>query len=160
MLVAKRTCSIEGCERLFYGRKLCQMHYMQMRRHGRFLSIAVREKRDEPSAITVNPNGTANIELTHNRFAIIDVLDIPLVSAYCWGVGNGGYVQAKIDGETWLLHRWLVKEQLDFTQNPRKHVVEHIDDNPFNCVRSNLLPTTQSKNMLRAKARQYGEVSC
>lgn len=46
--MADRTCSVEGCERKFYGRDLCNLHYQRMKTHGstddpRIASNALRQ---------------------------------------------------------------------------------------------------------------------
>lgn len=57
--MSERTCSVDGCERPFYGRDLCQLHYNRVRKHG---SVNATRKRRQPAPCVIDGcDGVTNV---------------------------------------------------------------------------------------------------
>lgn len=97
------------------------------------------------------------IPLTQDKYAIIDIDDLDIVSKYKWCAGAAGRQKSKVyaisrhvkpDGRVFTvrMHRII----LGVTQSDI--FVDHIDGNTLNNTRSNLRPCTPRQNALNSKA--------
>lgn len=147
-----KRCSVENCSSRVRAKSLCEKHYQRMRKHGDPL-VVLKALRDVPPEPIINGDGTASVPLTKGKFAIIDETDIELIRSHCWFAGNNGYPGARINGVLWTMHRWLMREELEYNSSPQ---VDHINGDGFNCTRRNLRLSTQALNMqntVRSKNR-------
>lgn len=80
----------------------------------------------------------------------VDKDDYELVKNYTWYINSKGYVATRSKKNdkkyTMFLHRLLMN--LDKTENYHEEEVEHIDRNPLNNRKSNLMIKKHSENML------------
>ena len=81
------------------------------------------------------------IELSNGALALVDMADRHLVSEYRWHPGGtkNGYAIARVKGANVYLHRLIMGAGTD-------DMVDHIDGDPLNCLRSNLRYVTRSQN--------------
>lgn len=70
-----------------------------------------------------------------------DTEDLPTVQARRWTVDNKGYVSSELNGRHVKLHRLLMND-------PKGKVVDHINNNPSDCRKSNLRVTSQHCNAM------------
>ena len=85
--------------------------------------------------------GTAHVLLGHGRYAVIDVIDLLLVSQHAWRIHPGGYAQTGRCGGVKQLHVVIGKSLW-----PDAQMIDHKDGDKLNCRRSNLRPCTRSQN--------------
>jgi hypothetical protein len=93
--------------------------------------------------------GVRRVPLTQGLFATVDAADYEEISKYKWSasrVGNKVYAQARINGRTVAMHRFLVCP-------PKGHQVDHIDGNGLNNCRSNLRICTAGQNQANRRPR-------
>lgn len=116
-----------------------------------------------PSAIMVIDHVTAAVELTQDKWALIDVVDIPLISAYKWTAQECSSTKGKFyattrvrglnsaskSGKTYI-HRMI----LGLVENAGSIDVDHKDGDPLNNRRSNLRSCTRLQNMRNRKKRR------
>ncbi len=127
---AKRTCSIEGCERRHYGRGWCDMHYQRWRKHG------------DPLWAPPTPSA---------RFWENVDLEGP---DGCWlwtGTTNGvGYGQLWVEGRRVYAHRFSYELLVGLI--PAGLQLDHLC-RVRHCVRpDHLEPVTRRENILRGEA--------
>jgi len=85
------------------------------------------------------------IKLTKGKVAIVDDIDFELLSRYKWHVSyNKGLWYAKTGKRGPLMHRLLMSPANGF-------IVDHVDGNGLNNVRSNLRVCTQAQNSRNRK---------
>lgn len=96
---------------------------------------------------------THKLTLTTGEVALVDLADQCLVSEYCWHRGGTGnrYAVSKINGISVYLHRLILGAGVG-------DIVDHIDGDPLNCLRSNLRFATRSQNAANREAtnNQFG----
>jgi hypothetical protein len=94
--------------------------------------------------------GVRRVPLTQGLVATVDTADYREIRKHKWSVARRGsniYAQARIDGQTVLMHRFLMR--------PRKgRPVDHKDGNGLNNCRSNLRAVTTAQN--QANHRPHG----
>jgi hypothetical protein len=86
-------------------------------------------------------SGEVGIGYAHNtnKPFYFDKEDYDLIKEYCWSELKNGYIQANNDGKKIYLHRLIT--------NPNANeVVDHIDHNPLNNLKTNLRICTQQQN--------------
>ena len=108
--MAKRTCSVEGCERSVYGHGWCHMHYQRWKANGD--PLVRRVLRGEP---------------THVRFEqYVQRTD----GCWLWAGGRTerGYGRFKVDGKTIRASRWAYEHFIG--PIPDGLCVLHRCDNP------------------------------
>ena len=98
------------------------------------------------------PEGKFHINLGNGDFDIIDIDDRYLIYGYTWWRHKKGYACAKIDGQQWKLHRWILEPV------PAGLQVDHIDRNKANNSRDNLRLVTPSGNN-RNQGKKPGSTS-
>ena len=72
----------------------------------------------------------------------IDSVDYERVARISWTINTFGYVVGYFQGSNVLLHRFI----LNLPDNDFEHVVHHIDDNPLNNTRANLVKLTRTEH--------------
>lgn len=111
----------------------------------KFCSDACR-KQAEPAPVV----GCVHIPLTRDDWAIIDEIDLPVVSQYIWslvlkGKSKNKYATASINGEATMMHQ-LVWGGMRRTHSRLMAWIDHIDRNGRNNRRGNLRETTPTHN--------------
>ena len=94
------------------------------------------------------------ILLTHNKTAIIDDEDYPLVSQYKWYASRGRntwYAQTSIKGTTVLMHRLILGLVLG-----DKIQTDHINHNGLNNCRKNIRKCTHTQNHRNRQPNKKG----
>lgn len=87
---------------------------------------------------------TAQIYILGGSFCTIDSIDYQWLSRYCWRLSDGDYCKyayrrVTIEGKT-----HIIKMHREIMNCPRYLSTHHIDRNPLNNCRSNLVNLTQS----------------
>jgi hypothetical protein len=80
----------------------------------------------------------------------VSPIDYKHLSQFNWNKNNKGYVNAYINGKTWLLHRYIceIRKKCDITGK----IVDHINNNPLDNTRRNLRCTNfYGNNINRTK---------
>lgn len=72
-------CSVDGCSKKAVVRKLCPMHYRRLRIHGNVDTVKKR-----PVRSVIIDGETVRIPLTQEKFAIVDIADLPLIEGRNW----------------------------------------------------------------------------
>lgn len=135
--MAKRTCSIEDCERPFYGRDMCSMHYQRWYLHG-----------------TTDPTSARGMTLEEAvKF------HVPLGSPdECWMTDvardKNGYSRLVLGGKTYKLHRLAYEHFVG--PIPGGLLILHTCDTPPCCNPAHLYPGTNSQNMSDKFTRDRG----
>lgn len=143
-----KTCDICGRHDkhiiAYYGQKLCNKHYRQIKKHGRIIDTSPRTIYDKNKIIICED--IAYIELYDNQFnviakAIIDAEDVGRVKYSKWRLNANGYVisTAKRSGRNTFLHRRIMNTN-DF--------VDHINHNPLDNRKQNLRIVSKSQNQM------------
>jgi hypothetical protein len=132
--MTKRTCSIENCERPFYGREMCKFHYQRWYING-----------------TTGPTSARGMTIPE----AVDFHVTPGDPSQCWVTDvardKNGYSRLVIQGRTYKLHR-LAYEHL-VGPIPDGLLILHTCDNPPCCNPAHLYPGTPAQNMLDKKNR-------
>ena len=149
-------CKICGCEnRNRYETlvidnvkiQVCQKHYNQYKKHGKFLDKNPLTRYDL-NKINLKEN-YAEIEIRDKNeelkeVAIIDIEDVDRVKNIKW-CSNNHYVYGLVNGETIILHRYILG--LDkYDRENKDNMVDHIDGNPLNNKKSNLRLCSPKEN--------------
>lgn len=126
-------CALRDCERRYFARGYCQMHYARMRRYGDPLLVRF------PIDLTVEDRFWPKVEKTND--------------CWIWIASGGRYGHFKYNGRIEMAHRvsWL----LEYGEIPDGLDVLHRCDRP-RCVRpDHLFLGTHADNMrdMRAKGR-------
>jgi len=96
-------------------------------------NINVREGLRIKNHFTVFGN-KKEVQLRHGRTFKCDIADLDIVEEYIWGLSGSRYVTTNHSGFTLTFHNIVMNHV------PTRHTtVDHIDRNPLNCCRSNLL---------------------
>ena len=78
------------------------------------------------------------------RSFLFDKEDLGLIRSHSWNVDAQGYVQGTIDGKNVKLHRYLLNAG-------RGMVVDHINNTPRDCRKSNLRIARQHENTMNSQ---------
>ena len=129
----------------YYGKKLCNKHYNQIKKYGHVLENSPRTIYDK-NEIKVEGE-IAYIELYDKLYnvvalAMIDAEDINKVKYSKWRLNCNGYVIStnKFDGKTTFLHRRILNNTNQF--------VDHINGNVLDNRKQNLRLVTKSQNQM------------
>jgi hypothetical protein len=80
----------------------------------------------------------------HGERWIVDLADFDRAGRYLWSDSGIGYARARISGRDVYLHRFLL---------PGAATVDHVDQNPRNCLRHNLRDGSNGINQLNSPKR-------
>jgi hypothetical protein len=116
-----------------------------------------RRARREKAQVTTNPplwppkrkKGVRRVLLTQGLFATVDSADYKEIRKHKWSVsrrGNKVYACARINGQTVMMHRFLMRPRKGFH-------VDHKDANGLNNCRSNLRICKASQNNANRRSR-------
>ena len=145
--MADRTCSIEDCERKFYGRGWCAMHYQRWLKWGDPESLIIRDRPvctaegcDRPNnshglcamhGLRVDRHGTTDPEIkTARGMSVVEALLLYTITAEhpcCWlwdGGAGDGYGKAGVPGRSRRAHV-LVWEECNGRRVPAGWDVHH-----------------------------------
>lgn len=129
----------------YYGKKLCNKHYNQIKKYGHVLENSPRTIYDK-NEIRVEGE-IAYIELYDKSYnvvalAMIDAEDVDKVKYSKWRLNCNGYVIStnKFDGKTIFLHRRILNNTNQF--------VDHINGNVLDNRKQNLRLATKSQNQM------------
>ncbi len=129
----------------YYGKKLCNKHYNQIKKYGHVLENSPRTIYDK-NEIRVEGE-IAYIELYDKSYnvvalAMIDAEDVDKVKYSKWRLNCNGYVIStnKFDGKTIFLHRRILNNTNQF--------VDHINGNVLDNRKQNLRLVTKSQNQM------------
>lgn len=129
----------------YYGKKLCNKHYNQIKKYGHVLENSPRTIYDK-NEIRVEGE-IAYIELYDKSYnvvalAMIDAEDVDKVRYSKWRLNCNGYVIStnKFDGKTTFLHRRILNNTNQF--------VDHINGNVLDNRKQNLRLVTKSQNQM------------
>ena len=129
----------------YYGKKLCNKHYNQIKKYGHVLENSPRTIYDK-NEIRVEGE-IAYIELYDKSYnvvalAMIDAEDVDKVKYSKWRLNCNGYVIStnKFDGKTTFLHRRILNNTNQF--------VDHINGNVLDNRKQNLRLITKSQNQM------------
>lgn len=128
-------CTVESCDRAFHAKKMCRIHYYQVKRKGKVYKT-VYDKR--PAIIEGN---VAKIPLgveARGGYALVDK-EFSYLDKYYWSIGKHGYAHGIVgtDGDV-LLHRYVM--------GLPKQEVDHRDHNKLDNTSANLRVCTPSQN--------------
>jgi hypothetical protein len=93
-----------------------------------------------------------HIQLNKGQIAVIDAADFDLVCEFTWSVAGSGYVRTEVDGQSFSLHRLILKA-------PADQFVDHINGDVLDNRRANLRPATRSQNMQNQRGAQRNSAS-
>lgn len=128
--MAKRTCSIDGCDRPLVGRGWCSMHWQRWQKHGDPMAMPQRripEPIDPWSRIDQSGGPDACWPWTHR-------------------LDQDGYGTQKRSGRQIRVHRWVLEQKLGRPLGEGE-VTRHTCDNPPCCNPAHLLPGTPADNV-------------
>jgi len=143
-----RTCSIENCDRKYYGNGYCQKHYRQIREHGKILERTTLS----PNEFIIE-NDICLIALydkycTKISDATCDAKYYDIVKNYKWHLSSKGYVvtswyerNKRCDG---YLHQLIIQLSNQIVEDGGQ--IDHIDRDPLNNILSNLRICDNSQN--------------
>lgn len=133
------------------GKIVCNKHYTQFKKHGKFMDTSPRTQRDKNEIVVVD--NSAYISLYDKQYnviakAIIDAEDIPLVKNIKWRLNHNGYVMnnSNHNKRALFLHSVIMNT---------KKLIDHIDTNPLNNKKENLRIVTKSQNQMNVKYKGY-----
>jgi hypothetical protein len=124
-LIAKRTCSIDGCEKPHYARDWCRMHYTRWQRHGR-TELHLRPSEEERFWTKVDMEGPIPatfwdpVERGHRYQP-----DCGRCWLWCAGTnGSGGYGRFRTRNVMFGAHRYSY--ELCYGTVPEGQVIDHL----------------------------------
>ena len=107
-----------------------------------------------PKPPIVRDGDKAFIPLTQGEFAIIDAADLDMISPYNWSLVRPKpgrtyllYAQARINGKTIQMHRFLLGVG-------KGVIVDHRNQNGLDCRRDNLRPCNPSQSLQNTRKRR------
>src|SRR5439155_14683191 len=93
------------------------------------------------------PGNLVEVPLTHGRVALIDLVDLPLITGHCWWAENRDrvwYARAWIGGREVYMHRLLIPHSR----------VDHRNSNGLDNRRSNLRSATNTQNRWNSRVQR------
>src|SRR5262245_18677073 len=100
------------CQRCYYATRRGQVPFFERLRKRNFLE-----------------NGVGILTGAKGERWMVTLEDFSSTSCYLWSNSGSGYAETVVDGQKTYLHRLLM---------PRAKTIDHIDRNPYNCLRHNL----------------------
>lgn len=146
-----KLCSVENCNKEYFGLGYCIKHYKQFKKYGK---IPKRTRRDSNEFI-INDDvcwvilyDKNNIEKARAKFRTIyyDFISNPRLK---WHLHNYGYVDALwTDENNFTQHTFLHEAiiQLSGQEVPDGYEIDHKDGNKLNCLDENLRICSHSQN--------------
>lgn len=133
------------------GKIVCNKHYMQFKKHKKFLDNSPRTPRDKNN-ITIDDD-IAYIDLYNKKYeviaqAIIDKEDINKVKYIKWRLNHNGYVYNNSNTSTFLHRRILDTDQM----------VDHINGDRLDNRKSNLRICNHSTNQMNVNYKGVSEL--
>lgn len=139
MIVMKRTCAINGCEKEVKSKGYCEMHYYRLRRHGS-PHVVLKPRRGKEIKCRVDENG-CHIITSHS-------------------IALDGYARIQRNGKTHNAHRVAYMEE--HGEIPKNLVVRHKCD-VRSCVNIDHLELGTHKDnahdMVKRNRHHYGEIN-
>jgi uncharacterized CHY-type Zn-finger protein len=142
----ERVCEVCGKpkQQRAYGMDLCNKHYAQYRRHGKFLEKTIYDKNDividgDVVEIILRNNSAEEVARTKVSYS-----KMAIVKEHKWYLAPNGYVANAKNGV--YLHRFLLNAD-------NNELVDHEDGNPLNNLDSNIRKCTRSQNNMNRKAK-------
>lgn len=131
-------CCCEWCDDEIYCRGMCNRHYLQMQKHGKFYKTVF-----DPNDIIIN-NEYAEVIIRNRHgdiisIAMIDLTDVDIIKQYKWNL-SGGYARTVVDGHGLFMHKVIMG---DFNNN---FTIDHINRNRLDNRKSNLRIVTLQEN--------------
>jgi hypothetical protein len=137
-------CTVEACRSEAWESGLCQKHYSQQRRHGRFFDRTIHDGNDFVIEGDICRIGLYNRESVRVGTAIIDAEDAPKCRPFKWRLRKNGYVTSGADNLA--IHHVILG--VSFT---KLHEVDHRDGNKLDNRKNNLRIGNRSQNSANKK---------
>lgn len=145
----------EVCGRLYRkklkadGKIVCNKHYKQFKKYGRFTDTSPRTRTDKNNITVVGD--LAYIDLYDKHYeviaqAIIDAEDVNIIKNIKWRLNGSGYVMNNSSKHTIFLHSLIMHTN---------ELVDHKDTNPLNNTKENLRIATKSQNQMNVNYKGY-----
>lgn len=100
--MSKKPCSFDGCTKTAVAKSLCNTHWKQQRKHGRLWPITTHETPEERFTRNIRKDSDSGcwvwIGAGSGKF-------------YDRESGEGGYGQLRIQGKSWMAHRWAYEQK-------------------------------------------------
>ena len=102
-----RTCSVEGCDREYFGRNMCSKHYQRWKK-GLLISRSVKDPNEFVDCDDYWEIYLYDINCNHIASAKIDPGDVEKCKQYKWCLSNRGYVYSGADSSRIYLHKFVM----------------------------------------------------
>lgn len=172
--MSDRTCSIEGCGNINYGKTWCQMHYSRWRRHGDPLTDPSRKSAPRPQCSVDGCEKEAKAKMLcpmhYYRKRAFGSLDDPITPTVeerflakvlktdtCWlwtaSTDGSGYGQMRVtrDGVERLMQAHRLSYELFVGEIPKGNVVDH-RCHAVNCVKPDHLRAALHKENMEHRS--------
>jgi hypothetical protein len=97
-----KTCSFEGCNRKHCAKGLCNSHWAQQNRHGILNSIKVDETPERRFERNIKKDEMTGCWNWYGAGS---------GKTYDKNSGSGGYGMLRIQGKSWMAHRWAYEQK-------------------------------------------------
>lgn len=136
-------CTIEGCKTPIIAKGYCQMHYRRFRLYGDPNFVQKKQRSVNTTSRIILKIDYAEVELTKEKFALVDLEDIQFIEGFNWYFSNTtGYAYSNIIGTS--MQQYLIGKA------PDGHHIDHDDRNKLNNRRKNLIFKTYSGNAINS----------
>lgn len=99
-------CSFKGCSKKHCAKGLCNSHWAQQNRHGVLTPIKTEETPDERFNRNIKIDDITGCWNWHGAGS---------GKNYDRDSGSGGYGQLRIQGKSWMAHRWAYEQKYKIT---------------------------------------------
>ncbi len=140
-----RTCSVEGCDKKHYAKDYCRKHWQWYKYYGGIKERTIFDPNEYYFCHGIVYIYLYNKKCEHITSATIDREDYDKVKDYKWCSDSDGYVVTYVNRKVIRLHRFLL-------DCPKDKVVDHINHNVLNNIRSNIRICTTQQNSMNNKA--------